>query len=106
MPAASESQVTRWSPPGEIGHGTSSCGRELSPGAAGMMFFHRHRFVEVARTYVPPLTATVMTVPTEREMIMFCGCTTILTRCECGKERMHQMLGKTADADTLEKMLR
>lgn len=72
--------------------------------------FHRHRFIEVARTYAPPPGPTnprpPVVINTWMEMAMVMGCTTILGRCECGKERTTRLLGHAVDADRLEQMAR
>ena len=82
-----------------------------------MKLFHRHKYVEMARTYATPVTPPqrhesdrLFYMSDEgRKLVAVMGLTTVLVRCTdeaCGKIKKVEMLGKPTEADVLERMLR
>lgn len=57
--------------------------------------FHKHNWKVIAKTYAPPYTGAGKVKGTALLVEkLTCGSTEILLKCECGKTKVVEMLGK------------
>jgi Ni/Fe-hydrogenase subunit HybB-like protein len=68
-----------------------------------------HQWLERVRTYAPPATRgpyqSLPFMPSQEELLMTLGCTTVILTCACGLIKTFRCIGKASSADVLERMI-